>query len=283
MPATARSSIYRSKRGRVKAIVSGSELYRISIDIKTLAKPAWKRIKQDCSQSIQSLFDLLQGRFDRAVMERLTQPQCGLFPQTSEIEMDCSCPDYAGLCKHLAAVMYCIGARLDSAPELLFVLRDVDHLDLVGEAVAAENLETALTAGDSDSLSTSDLGEMFGIELDSNAESTPAVRPKPSPRKRLAKTTTKIRVKHGITAVETSGVADGSLGARNGPWSNGGRGNSRRVPLMHGAGSSRQSNLKSEISNPGFGLERHLAGARKPDGGAIIPAVRRLDWPVALR
>ncbi len=202
------------ERGRVKALVSGSELYRISIDIKTLAKPAWKLIKQDCSQSIQSLFDLLQGRFDRAVMERLTQPQIGLFPQTSEIEMDCSCPDYAGLCKHLAAVMYCIGARLDFAPELLFVLRDVDHLDLVGEAVAAENLESALTASQSDSLSTNDLGEMFGIELETSAEPTPAVRPKPSPRKRVAKTTTKIRVKHGITAVETSGVADGSLGVK---------------------------------------------------------------------
>ncbi|HEY2147026.1 MAG TPA: SWIM zinc finger family protein [Pirellulales bacterium] len=199
------------ERWRVKALVSGSELYRISIDIKTLAKPAWKRIKQDCSQSIQSLFDLLQGRFDRAVMERLTQPQSGLFPQTSEIEMDCSCPDYAGLCKHLAAVMYCIGARLDSAPELLFVLRDVDHLDLVGEAVAAENLETALAASDSDSLSTSDLGEMFGIELESSAEPGPQARTEKSRRKRTVKATAKIRVKQAITEVETSGVADGSL------------------------------------------------------------------------
>lgn len=202
------------ERGRVKALVSGSELYHISIAIKTLAKPAWKRIKQDCSQSIESLFDLLQGRFDRAVMERLTQPQSGLFPQPSEIEMDCSCPDYAGLCKHLAAVMYCIGARLDSAPELLFVLRDVDHLDLVGEAVAAENLESALAAGQPDSLSTSDLGEMFGIELESSAEPTLAAGPKPSSHKRIAKWTTRIRVKRAVTDVETSAVADRSDGMK---------------------------------------------------------------------
>ncbi|HEY2149148.1 MAG TPA: SWIM zinc finger family protein [Pirellulales bacterium] len=199
------------ERGRVKALVSGSELYRISIDIKTLAKPAWKRIKQDCSQSIQSLFDLLQERFDRAVMERLTQPQSGLFPQPTEIEMDCSCPDYAGLCKHLAAVMYCIGARLDAAPELLFLLRDVDHLDLVGEAVAAENLETALAVSDSDSLSTSDLGQMFGIELETSLEPAPEARSEKPRRKRTVKATAKIRVKQAITEVETSGVADGSL------------------------------------------------------------------------
>ena len=134
------------ERGKVKALVGGSDVYRISIAIKTLSRPAWKRIKQDCSQSIDSLLDLLQGRFDQGVMQRLTHPEDGLFPQPTEIEMECSCPDWAGLCKHLAAVMYCIGARLDAAPELLFTLRDVDHLDLIGQAVAAENLESALTA-----------------------------------------------------------------------------------------------------------------------------------------
>ena len=130
------------ERGKVKALVGGSDVYRISIAIKTLSRPAWKRIKQDCSQSIDSLLDLLQGRFDQGVMQRLTHPEDGLFPQPTEIEMECSCPDWAGLCKHLAAVMYCIGARLDAVPELLFTLRDVDHLDLIGQAVAAENLES---------------------------------------------------------------------------------------------------------------------------------------------
>jgi len=169
------------ERGKVKALVSGSNVYRISIAIKTLSRPAWKQIKQDCSQSIDSLLDLLQGRFDHGVMQRLTQPEDGLFPQPTEIEMDCSCPDWAGLCKHLAAVMYCVGARLDAAPELLFTLRDVDHLDLIGQAVAAENLENALTAGQDSALAGSDLGEMFGIELDSSAaaatKATPATKP----------------------------------------------------------------------------------------------------------
>jgi uncharacterized Zn finger protein len=194
------------ERGRVKALVGGSELYRISIAIKTLAKPAWKRIKQDCSQSIHTLFDLLRGRFDHSVMERLAQREGGLFPQPAEIEMDCSCPDYAGLCKHLAAVMYCVGARLDAAPELLFVLRDVDHLDLVGEAVAAENLENALATGESPSLSSSDLGEMFGIELETSADPKVLNRPEKPPRKRPAKKMKRLRVK-GVAAAVTTEVA----------------------------------------------------------------------------
>jgi uncharacterized Zn finger protein len=174
------------ERGKVKALVGGSDVYRISIAIKTLSRPAWKRIKQDCSQSIDSLLDLLQGRFDQGVMQRLTQSNGGLFPQPTEIEMECSCPDWAGLCKHLAAVMYCIGARLDAAPELLFTLRDVDHLDLIGQAVAAENLESALTAAQGSALAGSDLGEMFGIELDSSAASSAkaASATKPARRKR---------------------------------------------------------------------------------------------------
>jgi uncharacterized Zn finger protein len=89
--------------------------------------------------------------------------------------MNCSCPDWADMCKHVAAVLYGVGARLDSAPELLFTLRNVDHLQLISQAVAAENLEQSLAAG-ADALAGSDLGEMFGIELEGAAR--PAKRPR---------------------------------------------------------------------------------------------------------
>jgi uncharacterized Zn finger protein len=169
-------------RGKIRAIVAGSDVYRINIKIKTLASPHWNRIKQDCSQSINSLIDLLQGKFDQGVMQRLTQRDTGLFPKPAEIEMDCSCPDSAGLCKHLAATMYCVGVRLDAAPELLFTLRAVDHLELIGQAVAAENLDRALGVEQEGALSGNNLGEIFGIELD--ASETPAA--KPTRRKRSA-------------------------------------------------------------------------------------------------
>jgi uncharacterized Zn finger protein len=247
------------ERGRVNALVSGSELYRISIAIKTLPKPAWKRIKQDCSQSIHTLFDLLRGRFDRAVMQRLTRRDAGLFPQPAEIEMDCSCPDYAGLCKHSAAVMYCVGARLDAAPELLFVLRDVDQLDLVGEAVAAENLENALTAGESAALSTSDLGEMFGIELESSAEPKPPVDAGKSPRKRAAKATTRLRVKEVAASVTADVVVNGTSTEKQPKGKRRSKGAKASAPAT-----SRRTQKKSRNNHPlgdGASTERLIAKA----------------------
>jgi uncharacterized Zn finger protein len=192
-------------RGRVRALVSGSEVYRISIAIKTLSRPAWKQIKHDCSQSISSLIDLLQGRFDQGVMQRLTQRDGGLFPQPDEIEMSCSCPDWAGLCKHVAAVMYCVGARLDAAPELLFTLRDVDHLELTSQAVAAENLDRTLASDHAGALEGKDLGEIFGIELDANAG--PPVKPAPvtsARRKRIAAARAGIEAATAVTVVDTN-------------------------------------------------------------------------------
>jgi uncharacterized Zn finger protein len=154
--------------GRIKAIVSGSEIYRVTINIDTLPRPLWQRIKRDCSESIASLIDLLQGRFDEGVMGRLTRREDGLFPKPREIKMKCSCPDWATLCKHVAAVLYGVGARLDTDPELLFKLRNVDHLELVGSAVAAENLDRALTADAGTGLA-GNLGEIFGIDIDAGA------------------------------------------------------------------------------------------------------------------
>lgn len=161
------------KQGKIEAIVSGSEIYTISISIATLAKPHWTRLKAECSQSIASLIDLLQGRFDAGVMQRLAHPTEGLFPRPQEIKLKCSCPDSAGLCKHLAAVLYGVGNRLDSEPELLFTLRNVDHLELIGQAVAAGNLDQTLTTGDDNALAGSDLGEIFGIDLGSSQTAAP--------------------------------------------------------------------------------------------------------------
>lgn len=152
--------------GKIKAIVSGSEIYRVTIDIKTLPAAVWSKIKKDSSRSVNSLIDLLQGRFDQGVMERLTQRDGGLFPQPKEIKMACTCPDWAGMCKHVAATMYGVGARLDTEPELLFTLRDVDHLELISEAVDSTNLSEALQGKDDSALTSSDLGEIFGIEIE---------------------------------------------------------------------------------------------------------------------
>jgi uncharacterized Zn finger protein len=175
-------------KGQVTALVSGSEVYRVTISIDTLPPKVWQEIQRDCARSIASLIDLLQGRFDRGVMQRLTQTKGGLFPKPAEIKMQCSCPDSAFLCKHLAAVMYGVGARLDHSPEMLFTLRNVDHLDLIDQAVTAENLDRALGGEASETLRAGDLSEMFGIELESNAAAPPMSERPASAKPHRAKT-----------------------------------------------------------------------------------------------
>ena len=94
----------------------------------------WSAICKDCAGAIDSLVELLQGRFSKGVMTRLCEEKTGLFPSPKEIIFTCSCPDWASMCKHVAAVLYGIGARLDHQPELLFTLRKVDQQDLIAKA-----------------------------------------------------------------------------------------------------------------------------------------------------
>ena len=182
------------QRSIIEAIVAGSEPYKVNIRIDALDKAIWKKIKKDCSASIDSLLDLLAGRFSDGVMRRLTQQQGGLFPSPREIKMKCSCPDWSYCCKHLAAVMYGVGARLDRRPELLFVLRGVDHQELVSQAVAEGNLDKELAGAQDSTLAGEDLGAIFGIELDATAP--PSSAPE-SPRRSAAARSTKSGARAG--------------------------------------------------------------------------------------
>jgi uncharacterized Zn finger protein len=148
--------------GRIKAFVSGSELYEIQIDIAALPRPKWKALKERCAGQIGTLVELLQGKLSKAVMELVTDRDRGLFPKPNEITMRCSCPDYAGMCKHVAATMYGVGHRLDSAPELLFVLRAVDHLELIEQAIPATPVGIP---GSRPTVASADLGAIFDIEI----------------------------------------------------------------------------------------------------------------------
>ncbi len=184
--------------GAVEAIVAGSDPYEIEIQIEKLPKAEWTRLKEDCSASIDSLLDLLAGKFSKGVMARLTQKTGGLFPSPKQISMSCSCPDYSSCCKHLAAVMYGIGCRLDTQPELLFVLRGVDHTELISEAVAEGNLDRKLTDGSDNSLAGVDLGALFGIELEQPSAPVTTAAAAKRPRKATVKKAVK-----GISAKKT--------------------------------------------------------------------------------
>jgi uncharacterized Zn finger protein len=152
-------------RGKVTARVAGSELYTIDIKIKPLATSLWKSIQTECAGKIDTLMELLQGRLSSAVMEIVTRPERGLFPAPREIELDCSCPDWADLCKHVAASLYGVGARLDQKPELLFLLRGVDPAELISRASAAEAVRQSTRTDGAPALSETELADVFGIEL----------------------------------------------------------------------------------------------------------------------
>lgn len=152
------------KKGEVEAIVSGSELYEVAIDITRLSSANWKRLRKQCAGQIGSMLELLQGRLSSQVMEIVTNPAKGLFPQPGDIGFHCNCPDWAEMCKHVAAVLYGIGARLDEKPELLFVLRQVDHEELISEEL---DLRTATAGrGRRHRLANQDLSSMFGIDIE---------------------------------------------------------------------------------------------------------------------
>jgi uncharacterized Zn finger protein len=159
----------------VTAMVSGSSLYRVAVSIGAVAKAQWQAICKDCTGGIESLVELLQGRLSKGVMERICRQDAGLFPRPSDIRFACSCPDHASMCKHVAAVLYGVGARLDQQPELLFRLRAVDENELIAHIDQALPMsKTGPVAGKV--LDTDDLSAMFGLDM-AAAVNAPAVAP----------------------------------------------------------------------------------------------------------
>jgi uncharacterized Zn finger protein/DNA-binding transcriptional regulator YiaG len=148
----------------IRAKVIGSSIYEVEVAVKALPKARWNRAKRKCSGQIGSLVELLQGRLSDEVMVAVCDAREGLFPLRSEISFSCSCPDWAVMCKHVAAVLYGVGSRLDERPELLFLLRGVDHQELIAAEVASV---AAVTTGafSTARLAEDDLSAIFGIEI----------------------------------------------------------------------------------------------------------------------
>jgi len=170
--------------GKITALVQGSSLYKTEITIIALGKKPWTDFTGRCAGKVTNLIDLLQGKLSKDILQEITTAGSGLFPAPKEIKFNCSCPDWADMCKHVAAVLYGVGARLDEKPELFFNLRGVDVAELIASASSAATgpltAETGVT-----SLASDDLGEIFGVEIDSGSAIAPAAPPpkKPKPSK----------------------------------------------------------------------------------------------------
>jgi uncharacterized Zn finger protein len=164
--------------GRIEARVSGTQLYTVEIGIAPLPARRWEVIARACTGRIGSLVSLLRGELPDQVMQVVTDRESGLFPEPKQLKISCSCPDWATVCKHVAATLYGVGVRLDTRPELLFVLRGVDPQDLVEQA--SRGLAAAPTAAAATlQASPSDLAALFGIEL---VEAPAPAKRSPRPR-----------------------------------------------------------------------------------------------------
>lgn len=155
--------------GEARALVQGSRSkpYSVVISIKTLKRELWQTILKQCQGMLESLQDLINGNFPKAIGEIFTHRDTGMFPSPKEITFSCSCPDWAGMCKHVAATLYGIGARLDESPDLFFKLRNVKMGDLIHQAVAdrREQLLARASRKTARIIEEADLSATFGIEL----------------------------------------------------------------------------------------------------------------------
>ena len=171
----------------VKALVRGASTYCVTVNIAAAPEALWGSICRDCAGGIDSLVELLQGRLSTAVMERICRQDVGLFPRPSEIRFSCNCPDFADMCKHVAAVLYGVGARLDERPELLFRLRAVDANDLLAHLDSGPPLAMAAPS-DGRVLGADDLSALFGLEMADAAPITPEAPPRTKAASRAKRT-----------------------------------------------------------------------------------------------
>ncbi|MGZ8264239.1 MAG: SWIM zinc finger family protein [Burkholderiales bacterium] len=173
------------EQGAVAASVMGSRLYTVEVKIGPVPKARWDALCKRCAGGIDSVVELLQGRFSDAVMGHICGDECGLFPAPREIRFNCTCPDWASMCKHVAAVLYGIGARFDTRPELFFRLRGVDGGDLI--AAAGQGVTAAPAgAGTARRLEDADLSALFGIEIVEPGASRAPTSRQPHAKKRAA-------------------------------------------------------------------------------------------------
>lgn len=157
----------RITKGLIKSKVQGSRAkpYEINILIEPLSHEKWQKITDLCRHRIESLEQLLQGKFPEVLEVLFTDKSYGLFPAPKEIKFDCSCPDWAIMCKHIAATLYAISARLDDDPMLFFELRDIDVNALIQKTVE-EKLDSMLKNARKKSeraIGEDRVGELFGL------------------------------------------------------------------------------------------------------------------------
>lgn len=178
--------------GKVTSLVQGSmgAPYEVIISINKMKQKNWQTIKKECQSRLSSLPDLLAGKIPKALQEIFMVQGKGLFPTPSEITFNCSCPDWASMCKHVAATLYGVGARLDEDPALFFTLRQAAIDDLVSQAVQSKtsSIIEKSTTGSSKIIADDKLSDLFGLDMDAPGFVKPAPKKKAKKHNKKAAT-----------------------------------------------------------------------------------------------
>ena len=153
----------RINKGEATSVVMGSSPYSVKISITPLGAKNWEKLAAGYGRRIDSLSALVEGRFPKELESGFMDSE--LFPSPKEIKFKCSCPDYAYMCKHVAATLYAIGARFDQDPTLFFSLRGVDFSVLIKKSID-EKMKSLLKNARKKSprvIKDADIGELFGL------------------------------------------------------------------------------------------------------------------------
>ncbi|MCL5236476.1 MAG: hypothetical protein M1353_01325 [Nitrospirae bacterium] len=168
----------------IRALVQGSapKPYSVIIKITALKKNVRQEITAACEGMLESLQGLLAGEFPKTLGEIFTAKDSGLFPSPKEIKFSCSCPDWASMCKHVAAALYGAGTRLDEDPKLFFQLRNIGMGELIKQTVAGQTEKLLARAAKKSSriIGESDLSSVFGIDME-----TPDTAASPAAKKKI--------------------------------------------------------------------------------------------------
>jgi len=182
----------------ITAVVAGSrpKPYDVTIRIKPLNNKVRQALMARSRAAMDSMSAMLSGEFPAELKEAFLQKDTGLFPAPGEIEFSCSCPDWASLCKHVAAALYGTAVRLDEKPELFFTLRGMKMDDFIGHAIRRERTKMLRKASVKSArvieAKEADISKLFGIDLeDGETPDRPAPAAAAPPTARGKKTSKK--------------------------------------------------------------------------------------------
>ena len=137
------------QKGVVLSKVQGtrSKPYDIKIQLKPISEDDWEKVTDEMASKAIFAAKLLSSQMPTNIEDAFSKVKISLFPENEEdLKTDCSCPDWANPCKHIAAVYYLLAERFDEDPFLIFMLRGKTKEEIV-DALRKRRVSSVLEGG----------------------------------------------------------------------------------------------------------------------------------------